>query len=234
MRHDPRRVALLLVVCALLGCARPRPAPPTAAAPPWTVAASSGIPNLDLVKGDIKEYRSSGRWEADIARVAEECAAAARDAHAQGRRPAAVFDIDETLLSNWPYEMEHDFARIASLFRDWAERSACPAIEPVKRFYVALHDAGIACFVITGRRETLRDATIRNLERQGISGWTGISFRPNDDRDTSVIPFKSGERARIESKGFTIITNIGDQDSDLAGGHALHTCKLPNPMYFIP
>ena len=227
MRHDPRRVALLLVLSVLLGCARPRPAPTPVTAP-------SGLPNLDLVKRDIKEYRSSGRWDADIARVADECTAAAREAQAKGARPAVVFDIDETLLSNWPYEIENDFARSISLFRDWARRSECPAIDPVKRFYVAMRDAGVACFVITGRRETLHDVTVRNLERQGISGWTGISFRSPDDRDTSVIPFKSGERARIEAKGFTIIANIGDQDSDLAGGHALHTCKVPNPIYFIP
>jgi HAD superfamily, subfamily IIIB (Acid phosphatase) len=54
------------------------------------------------------------------------------------------------------------------------------------------------------------------------------------DRDRSIVPFKSGERARIEANGYTIIANIGDQDSDLAGGHALHTCKLPNPAYYIP
>ena len=149
-------------------------------------------------------------------------------------RPAVVFDIDETLLSNWQYEVDNDFARSVPLFRDWAHRSVCTAIEPVKRFYTAMHDAGVVCFVITGRREPLRADTVRNLERQGIAGWTGISFRPPDDSDASVIPFKSGERARIEANGFTIVANIGDQDSDLAGGHALHTCKLPNPMYFIP
>jgi HAD superfamily, subfamily IIIB (Acid phosphatase) len=48
------------------------------------------------------------------------------------------------------------------------------------------------------------------------------------------VPFKSGERARIEANGYSVIANIGDQDSDLAGGHALHTCKLPNPAYYIP
>ena len=45
----------------------------------------------------------------------------------------------------------------------------------------------------------------------------------------------SGERARIEEElGFTILVNVGDQDSDLAGGHARKAFKLPNPMYFIP
>jgi len=226
MRHDRWRVAPLLLV-SVLACARPHPAPPPLAAP-------SGLPNLSLVKGDIKEYRASGRWDADIARVADECAAAAREATAKGGRPAVVFDIDETLLSNWDFLLENDFARKVSLFRDWAKRSECPAIEPVKRFYAAMHDAGVACFLITGRHEELRAATVRNLERQGITGWTGLAFRSPDDRDSSVIPFKSDERARIEARGFTIVANIGDQESDLAGGHALHTCKLPNPMYFIP
>jgi len=226
MRHDLRRGVPLLTLLVLVACAR--------LYPPAPAAAPSGLPNLDTVKRDIKEYRSSGRWDADIARVADECTAAAREEQAKGGRPAVVFDIDETLLSNWPYEVENDFARSITLFRDWARRSECPAIDPVKRFYLAMREAGVACFVITGRRETLHDVTVRNLERQGISGWAGISFRSPDDRDPSVIPFKSGERARIEAKGFTIIANIGDQDSDLAGGHALRTCKVPNPMYLIP
>ncbi|MGH2992263.1 MAG: HAD family acid phosphatase [Solirubrobacterales bacterium] len=46
--------------------------------------------------------------------------------------------------------------------------------------------------------------------------------------------FKSGERERIEDEGFTILVNVGDQDSDLNGGHAKRAFKLPNPMYFIP
>jgi len=214
------------VLAMLLACSRP-PAPQPAAAP-------SGLPNLDIVKRDIKEYRASGRWDADISRVSDACTAAAREAVAKGGRPAVVFDIDETLLSNWTYEVDNDFERSAPLFREWASRAECTAIEPVKRFFLAMRAAGVPCFLITGRREPLREVTVRNLERQGIRGWEGISFRPPDDRDPSVIPFKSGERARIEARGFTIVANIGDQDSDLAGGHSLHTCKLPNPMYFIP
>jgi len=226
MQPVRRRVASALFLALVTGCAT--------RGGTREVAAPSDLPNLGVVKGEINDYRSSGRWDAEIVRVADECTRLAREAAGQGPRPAVVFDIDETLLSNWPYMQEYDFARVPSLFAVWADKSECPAIDPVKRFYLAMRDAGVATFVITGRGEPLRAATVRNLERQGITGWDGISFRPATDHDRSIVPFKSGERARIEASGYIIVANIGDQDSDLAGGHALHACKLPNPAYFIP
>jgi acid phosphatase len=225
MRHPG---PVLIVIVLLTGCAaRTAPLRPQAAAP-------SDIPNVGVVKQQVKDYRVSGQWDQDIVTVAEECARLAREALARAGRPAVVFDIDETLLSNWPYIIEYDFARVPTFFAPWAEKSEDPAIEPVKRFYLAMRGAGVPTFVITGRGEPLRAATIRNLERQGISGWEGISFRPPEDHERSIVPFKSGERARIEANGYTVIANIGDQDSDLAGGHSLNICKLPNPAYFIP
>lgn len=47
--------------------------------------------------------------------------------------------------------------------------------------------------------------------------------------------FKTAARTEIEQKfNVTIIANVGDQDSDLVGGHAERTFKVPNPFYFIP
>jgi len=46
--------------------------------------------------------------------------------------------------------------------------------------------------------------------------------------------YKAAERAKIEAQGYTIIANVGDQPSDLAGGHALRGFLLPNPFYRIP
>jgi hypothetical protein len=40
---------------------------------------------------------------------------------------------------------------------------------------------------------------------------------------------KSGLRYSIERLGYKIILNIGDQESDLAGGFSERTYKLPNP-----
>ncbi len=34
--------------------------------------------------------------------------------------------------------------------------------------------------------------------------------------------------------GYDVILNVGDQVSDLQGGHADRAVKLPNPMYSIP
>ena len=49
-----------------------------------------------------------------------------------------------------------------------------------------------------------------------------------------TIQYKSGVRAYIESQGYEIVGNFGDQFSDLDGGFADKTFKLPNPNYFLP
>jgi len=45
--------------------------------------------------------------------------------------------------------------------------------------------------------------------------------------------FKTAARAEV-AKDFTIILNLGDQQSDLDGGNADKAFKLPNPFYYIP
>lgn len=49
-----------------------------------------------------------------------------------------------------------------------------------------------------------------------------------------TIQYKSGVRAYIESLGYTIVGSFGDQFSDLLGGFAVKTFKMPNPNYFLP
>jgi predicted secreted acid phosphatase len=46
-------------------------------------------------------------------------------------------------------------------------------------------------------------------------------------------PYKSGTRAYIESLGYDIVANFGDQFNDLAGGFADRTFKMPNPNYYL-
>jgi predicted secreted acid phosphatase len=49
-----------------------------------------------------------------------------------------------------------------------------------------------------------------------------------------TIQYKSGTRAYIESKGYDIVADIGDQFSDLEGGYADKMFKMPNPNYYLP
>jgi predicted secreted acid phosphatase len=50
----------------------------------------------------------------------------------------------------------------------------------------------------------------------------------------ATIPYKSGTRAYIESQGYDIVGNFGDQFSDLLGGFSDKTFKMPNPNYYLP
>jgi predicted secreted acid phosphatase len=49
-----------------------------------------------------------------------------------------------------------------------------------------------------------------------------------------TIQYKSGTRAYIESQDYDIVANFGDQFSDLEGGFATRTFKMPNPNYYLP
>ena len=49
-----------------------------------------------------------------------------------------------------------------------------------------------------------------------------------------TIQYKSGVRAYIESQGYEIVGNFGDQFSDLLNGFADKTFKMPNPNYYLP
>jgi hypothetical protein len=53
-------------------------------------------------------------------------------------------------------------------------------------------------------------------------------------KSCTTVHYKSATRAHIESLGYDIVANFGDQFSDLIGGHADRTFKLPNPNYFLP
>ena len=91
----------------------------------------------------------------------------------------------------------------------------------------------VATFLITGRRENVRDHTASNLAREGFTGYNALVLKPQDSTATTV-DYKSGARKAIEDQGYRIVANVGDQYSDLAGGHSGVAFKLPNPFYFLP
>ncbi len=55
-----------------------------------------------------------------------------------------------------------------------------------------------------------------------------------DAFESSTVDYKAGARQAIEKEGYRIVTSIGNQYSNLAGGHKDVAFKLPNPFYFLP
>jgi hypothetical protein len=201
--------------------------------------------NIDKHKKQLRAYHTSG-YDYDIKLVLDDALGYVLGRADKVTRPAVVLDIDETSLTNWPSIDADDFGFIGGGecplrptlpcgFSEWINKAKAKAIGPTLNFYNAVHEKHVAVFFVTGRHQSQRGVTIRNLHRAGFDDWAGLMTRPDDDKATTIVPFKSGERAKIESgaKPYTIIATIGDQQSDLDGGHAECGFKVPNPFYFI-
>ena len=77
----------------------------------------------------------------------------------------------------------------------------------------------------------------KTLAQQAVElgcGAYAVDYYRKNAEPSSTVNFKAQTRQEIEALGYTIIANIGDQCSDLLGGHTETAYKLPNYMYFLP
>lgn len=189
--------------------------------------------NLDPHKQDLRAYVTTGHYQEDLAAVAVEAQAWVEQRgakRASGERLAVVFDLDETLLSNWPHLSAMDFGYIPASWDQWVQDGKAPAIEPVREVYRTARRLGIDVVFITGRRERDRAGTEKNLRAIDCADYAAFICKADDSKE-STGKFKTDARAKLEAEGRVIIANLGDQESDLTGGHAEKVFKLPNPFY---
>ncbi len=190
--------------------------------------------NLDTLKQEIQRYVDSGKYREDVAAVAAEATAWLElRTERGGKRLTVVFDLDETLISNWSHLKEMGFAYVPGAWTAWVQSARGPALEPVRDVHRAARCLGIDVIFLTGRPESERRGTEKNLRAIGCDDYAALWCKPDEAKETTGA-FKTAVRARLEAEGHVIIANIGDQASDLAGGHAEKTFKLPNPFYLIP
>ncbi len=199
-------------------------------------------PNLGILKNNIKYYINSGQYEKDIEKIITK----AKDyiynrtkglKEEERSKLAVVFDIDETSLSNLEYEYQYDFGFNYETWIEWVKQAKAQPIKPTLELYKYIKSLNIKTFFITGRNQLNdnlnEDPTIINLKKAGYYLWEKVYFKPTNVK-VSTIEYKTNCRKDIESKGYKIILNIGDQYSDLEGGYSEAVFKLPNPMYYIP
>jgi acid phosphatase len=223
--------------------------------PPKPQRLDGGQPiNIGLLQKQLVYYRCN-RYDTEVAAVLRRAQAyVVREAPRmikRGKKPALVLDIDETSLSNWKQIYQNGFAYIAKGECSFDKGYACSqekwelsasgeVIGPTHDLFEAAKANKVAVFFITERYESPdeRAATVKNLELDG-KGYTGYEhLYMRDGNFNNVSEFKASIRKKIEDElKYTIIANVGDQISDLAGDdtgeHAKRCFKIPNPFYFI-
>ncbi|MBL3670345.1 hydrolase [Streptomyces sp. M2CJ-2] len=127
-----------------------------------------------------------------------------------GEKQAIVLDIDNTALET-----------------DFGFSFPQPANEPVLEVAEYAQDRGVAVFFVTARPGIIHAPTAFNLDHAGYES-AGLYVRGFFDLFRNVAEYKTAQRVDIESKGYTIIANIGNSATDLSGGHAERTYKLPD------
>lgn len=202
------------------------------------VAPAADAPHADPTPeqiAQIQQYYETGQWrrEADAVtrRALDHLKKSVKKAR-DPRRLVVVFDIDDTALSTYDCMKAGDFTD--------GRRTYCvvgnphPAIAGSLTLYRYAQKHRVAVAFVTGRPQYVRTVTLQQLARAGFRGRFDLKLRPDSDTRASVVPFKSSARKALQRGGRTVVLNIGDQQSDLAGGFAKKTFKLPNPMYTLP
>ncbi|MEV5316956.1 HAD family acid phosphatase [Streptomyces sp. NPDC052687] len=202
-RPGMRRTATLTVTAAaLVALAAPAEATTTTTARTGTAATATAAAAVDYAT-----------WQRDCQAVMDQALPYLEQRIAQhkpGEKQAIVFDIDNTTLET-----------------DFGFSYPQPANKPVLEVAEYAQEHGVALFFVTARPGIIHAPTEYNLEKVGYE-VSGLYVRGFLDLFKNVADYKTAQRVDIESKGYTIIANIGNNTTDLSGGHAEKTYKLPD------
>jgi len=240
-------------------------------APPANPTNSHQIQNIDQVRTAIKAYykdsvdgttpfgtanhvpSADGAYAREVGRIVKSAAGYLGDAKtSKGAKKAILLDVDDTSLNTYNYEIYSNFAYNPTSNAAFVNGAAFPAVFGMPQLAQKAQAKGYTVFFLTGRPESQRAGTEKNLTDVGFPVTTtpvggnvdnvflkdvAHSWTTCDEtggKVCSTIEVKSETRKYIESLGYDIKGNFGDQFSDLSGGYADKTFKLPNPMYYLP
>jgi putative acid phosphatase of HAD superfamily subfamily IIIB len=214
--------------------------------------------NLGQVKTDVKAYYgdtvdADGKhhaspdsdWAHDVARQVGHARQDLEHALHRGvDNPAIILDVDDTSELTYGLSAGNDFGFDPVENEEAINNGDFPAIQPTLDFANFAAQHGVKVFFITGRPEHQRTASLKNLANEGYPAPTDAILKPEgaapdwlpcEPKKCTTIEYKSAARAHVEDAyDVSIVVNMGDQFSDLTGGHSKYTVKLPNPMYFLP
>jgi acid phosphatase len=188
--------------------------------------------NLTIAKENVIKYHESGRYDKDLDRIIQTAKLKFNSVHVK-KNSAVVFDVDETSLSNYNFDKSIDFGSIKGVWDKWTDSAKAPAIPQVKSLYDFLIKKGIKIIFLTGRPNYQYNATLKNLREQGYTTFDTLITRSPSEYHKTAVKYKSYERTELTKKGYNIVGDVGDQESDLVGPYHGIKVKIPNYQYLI-
>jgi predicted secreted acid phosphatase len=199
----------------------------------------------------LREYHKDG-YQDDLTDVGDQALACLKGMEGiEAAKTAMVLDIDETSLANEfdglvSPETDYD----AEAWTKWIATAQAPAIGPTLELFKAARDRDVDVFFITGRSQDQLASTEENLRNVGYGyggGWAAVFTEPRHEAaagggtaagaELLVFPeaaaYKTAARWSLMQRGYRIVINMGDQLSDIQGGYAENTFRLPNPFYTV-
>lgn len=124
-----------------------------------------------------------------------------------------VLDLDETVLDNGPYQAqnikegkEYD----PKEWNEWCKDAKAKAVAGAKEFLQFANENNVEIYYISDRDESVLDATVKNLENEGIpvQSKERVMLKNKDDKSG-----KKNRREAVEKKS-NLILLFGDNLSD--------------------
>lgn len=217
------------------------------------------VTEIDEYYGTTKDangvYQSAADsdYAKDVASVLSEAKKdikrAAGKHYKKGVKPAIVLDVDDTLLLSLDYEKKTNYTYNSTTWAAYVEQADRPAVPGMTSLVDYADSKHVEVFLLSGLAEAQRSAAVKNLTTDGYAldldaDHVFLKNKANPPSYLSscasvtawtctTVQYKAGTRAYIESLGYDVIGNFGDQYSDLDGGYADKSYKIPNPTYFV-
>jgi predicted secreted acid phosphatase len=203
----------------------------------------------------LHQYDPDGAYAHQVQGIASAAAKTLSNHQKLNAQKALLFDIDDTTLNTFSYEIYSNFVfnpTTNAAFVNAGKASVFPAVPGMVGLEKAAEAKGYQIYFLTGRPIAQTDGTLANLKDAGYDVDPTHVFLKDTTAATepwlascvdattqkfvcTTIQYKSLTRQHIEQDlGVDIVANFGDQFSDLKGGFADSTYKIPNPMYFLP
>lgn len=215
-KHTKELFLIVILPLILTGCA----------------AQQNYLVNLSFVKEAVIDYQENGGFHRDAAKAVDE-AMKKFDKIIPENNSAVVFDIDETVLSNYSFNKEWDFGFIEKYWDMWVDSAKAPAVTEVQNLYNYLVKRGFKIIFISGRKNYQYDPTKKNLISAGYKNFDTLIVRQPSEYNQTALEFKSEKRTELSSKGYEIVGTVGDQWSDLDGPFHGIQVKIPDYQYYI-